>query len=651
MSVHDSSTLATGPSAWVRTLGRSGVPDGRSRLRRFDATRARGPVLALVIATLVVGSPFGHPAGSRSAAASSFPAPGFSATAVSAPQSVPTVEHASTAPAPSSGGLRAAPPLGWGLGPGSPYNGSEPAPMGVSDQGVDPGGGSHSYATASFQGSISIAELSAYNASILGAQDEIGFQLNAFLGFDSGSSSFVYWVQDVFEVNTSSKSVDLYDNIWNATSNPLPEIDASAVSGNGSFSSFTYDGQSETYYGDGASCTYSGACAVLVYGLGQSANITLRLNASLTAGRPTVRFMFDDGLGAQWFDQATFSLSVAPAAFQGFFVNAGALSASCARCVGDVELIAGGPNSGYQTALNGLTNVSLGIERWNGHNYESVPDAYDYGLATAEGLSDATVRLASDAEGEPSARMTYGAGTLGPVWGSGSVSVVGVSVVSGHAGGALTVNGTSVPFLGQYVEFTLVPSTYALSVDSGSVYPLGDRTLLGGEDLTLEVGRPGVVAVVFVPQGLGTFQVWSVTLGGETLNGTGNITFGEPRGNYTFAVGSLTGFASSPSGGNVSVNGSGTNVTVPVRWTSTQTGLLAEIVSILELRLGPVPFYVLLLILIVLGVGAGVASRRPRSRTRFIPPPSPPPSASTGESVPSPYEPAPSEPPHRTFPP
>ncbi len=554
---------------------------------------------------------------------------------------------------PSSGGFRTS----GGVHP-APYSvdtGTEPAPMGLADFGSEPGGGSYSYETDSFQGTISIASLSTYNASIGGGEESsMSFQLNAFLGFTSGGTDYVYWVQDVLSLNSASGAVEIYDNIWNATSQPLPEIAATAVHGNGSISGFSIDGLEEQYYGDASPCSKPGACVDLVYGSGGAvATVVLQLNASLVAGKPTVKFLYDDGYGLASFDTATFSFPVAPAEFQGFFVNAGALSSGCVRCVGDVELIAGGPNSGYQTSISGTTDVTFSIGRWNGHNYESVPDAYDHGAATAEGLENATVGVSANGFGEPLAVLTNGPGSLGPLWGKGSLAIVGVSVVNGASGGDLAVNGTSVPYAGGYVEVTLIPGLYDLSVDSDGTYALGDVDLLGGEYLTLEVGPPGVVPIVFVPTGLGSNQVWSVTLFGatsnETLNGTGNITFGAAAGNYSYTVAALSGLAPSPSTGNVSVNASTANVAVPIRWTSTQTSYLSGILAVLDARVGPLPVYVILLLLVILVIALAVATRRPPSRTRFMPAPSPPPMTGWTPGS-SPYAPAPPEPPHRSPP-
>ncbi len=482
--------------------------------------------------------------------------------------------------------------------------------MGIADLGQVPSGGYDAYTSTSFRGTIAIDSLSAYNASIPSESATISFQLNAFLRFTYAGQPFTYWVQDVLEVNTSSKNVDFFDNIWNATytsANSSPsKLYNSSVTGGGTIESY----QNETYYADGANCALSGACATVSY----PTNILLQMNTNKSlSGQPDVSFLFENGGGIQTFDLATFAFASGATGFQGFFVNS-QLRSAC-RCFGDVELVAGGPDSGYQTALSGTTSVELGLDRWNGNNYEAVPDAYNYGEATAEGLSDVRVALGTDALGEPTAVLSNAPGPFGSLWGPETVSVVGLSLAS-SSGGNLTVNGTPVAFAFHFVELTVLPGEYDLSVVSGTTYSLGPETLVAGEDLTLEVGAE---PVVFVPEGLAALQVWSVTLNGQTLNGTGNLTFGEVVGNYSFSVGALSGYSSSPGSGSVNVTVTG--ATVAIKWTSGQTSFLSEIESILELKLGPVPLWGILLFLVILGAIGAVLARRPRGRTRFVLPP------------------------------
>ncbi len=66
---------------------------------------------------------------------------------------------------------------------------------------------------------------------------------------------------------------------------------------------------------------------------------------------------------------------------------------------------------------------------------------------------------------------------------------------------------------------------------------------------------PAKYTVTFTESGLPSGTTWSVTLGGSTSSGTGSISFSEPNGTYTYSVGAVSGYTSSPSSGSLTVNG------------------------------------------------------------------------------------------------
>ena len=78
--------------------------------------------------------------------------------------------------------------------------------------------------------------------------------------------------------------------------------------------------------------------------------------------------------------------------------------------------------------------------------------------------------------------------------------------------------------------------------------------------------QPNLYAVTFTETGLFSGTSWSVTLSGSTLSSTTNtIAFTEPNGTYPYTVGAVSGYASSPSSGNVTVNGA--SQSVPITFT------------------------------------------------------------------------------------
>ncbi len=489
--------------------------------------------------------------------------------------------------------------------PLSVANGTEPAPMGLADFGRGAGGAAVPYFSTSFLGTAAIQSLTTLNASLGSESANVSLQLNAFVLFSYGGATYVYWTQVVLELNTTSHAATFFDNVWNATSTPYPVLAASALSGSGTFTTYVND----IYYGYGAPCSLPGACTVLVY----PRTVSLRLNATLSSGgTPEVSFAFEDGFGFQTFDTVSFLFAANVTGFEGFVVNPTLVGPSCARCVADAELVLGGPSSGYQTSLLPPSALTLGLYRWNGHNYEAVRDASNYGVATAEGVSGAGETVASRPDGEPLAQVVASTGTLGSLWSSGSIASVEISVATGTSGGTLEINGTAATrFVGTSVELTLLPGTYDLTVISGSsAYPLGPVNLSAGMQLTLQVGG---LPVVFVPAGLPIGTPWTVTLNGTVLTGTGNLTFGEQPGSYNYTISPLSGYTSSPSNGNLTVGTPGANLTV--QWSKNQGSWLDDIKAFFLTPVGPVPAYTLFL---ALGAGiliaAGVARRLRKRR-------------------------------------
>ena len=90
---------------------------------------------------------------------------------------------------------------------------------------------------------------------------------------------------------------------------------------------------------------------------------------------------------------------------------------------------------------------------------------------------------------------------------------------------------------------------------------------------------PPTYTVTFTESGLPSGTSWSVTLGGSTKTSTtATITFSEPNGGYSFTVGTITGYSSSPSSGSITVNGANVNqaitfTAIPYSVTFTESGL------------------------------------------------------------------------------
>jgi len=108
----------------------------------------------------------------------------------------------------------------------------EPAPMGIADYGIGPNNQPYVYEAFGFLGVIKVNNLETYNASLNQSAYSMGFQLNVNLVFTNGNKQYVYWIQDVAQVDTLDNYVQFIDNIWNSSS-PGASMFDSTVLGNG----------------------------------------------------------------------------------------------------------------------------------------------------------------------------------------------------------------------------------------------------------------------------------------------------------------------------------------------------------------------------------------------------------------------------------
>ncbi|MCL4314138.1 MAG: protease pro-enzyme activation domain-containing protein [Candidatus Thermoplasmatota archaeon] len=108
---------------------------------------------------------------------------------------------------------------------------------------------------------------------------------------------------------------------------------------------------------------------------------------------------------------------------------------------------------------------------------------------------------------------------------------------------------------------------YSLAVGWGSINAY--NFVLAQTSSTSPPPTTATYSVTFTESGLPSGTTWSVTLGGSTQSGTGSISFSEPNGSYSYTVGSVSGYTSSPSSGTVTV--SGASITKAISFTATTT--------------------------------------------------------------------------------
>ena len=362
----------------------------------------------------------------------------------------------------------------------------EPAPMGIADYGVGPSGG-YEYATYSFVGTVTIASLLT-NSSLSKPPEGMSFQLNVNLVFNTSQGQRVYWIQDVAYIYTSWNWIEFLDNMWNHTV-PHGSMTSSGISGNGNVSS-SHSGR--TYYAYSpydAGKSLPGNDMNLTYPTTIKLNVTSWVNSS--SGKPTVSFAYDDGCRLITYDVVTFNVAELTS-FSGFEVNGFSYTPFGSHC--DSELILGGPASGNQTT-NIQSDVRLQLQYWNGHNYETVPNAYNFGDNTAETINNTLSEFSHYPEnGTISARIQPGHGKLGELYDQSQTGVF--NITSPLDSGILYVTNASdpnatawkIPFVNGEVTVTLYPGSYELQLydQNDQLFDEGDFTVNAGQTMYLQ---------------------------------------------------------------------------------------------------------------------------------------------------------------------
>ncbi|MCW6168591.1 MAG: thermopsin [Thermoplasmatales archaeon] len=423
----------------------------------------------------------------------------------------------------------------------------EPAPMGIADYGIGPRGEPYEYNTTSFMGVASVDSLSTYNSSLnyssyYGGPYGMTFQLNAVLVAVSGGASYAYWSQNVAFINTSSNRVRFEDNVWNYTSEGA-EMYNSTVSGSGKIENFS----GGDYYYDFASKSLPGNNMELSY----PSTVELRMNATVVSGHPEIVFSYNSGQGWQVYDSAVIKF-LNTSGTPEFRVDG--FTYSPVGTYYDAELIMGGPAGGSHTGIVS-SSVLFQLDYWNGHNYQMITNAFNFGSNTQEGIYGAgDSGIYSKSNGSLYAKITAGNSTLGQIYNSGDIGIL--NVTSNVPSGYLMINGTAYNFTGEDVNVTLYPGEYAfqLYTSSNVLVASGTLNLSGGEYLPMVI--TGSYAVTFYETGLSPGTSWSVTLNGTTESSTtGMIIFMVSNGTYSYRVNPVPGYTALNDSGNMSVVG------------------------------------------------------------------------------------------------
>jgi len=432
----------------------------------------------------------------------------------------------------------------------------EPAPMGIADYGIGPNCSPYKYNTTSFLGIVRIDSLSTYNSLLnylnyTGGPYGMTFQLNVNLQFYNGASEYVYWVQDVADLNTSSNNITFLDNVWNL-SEPNANMHNSTVSGNGTVA----NSSGTHFYYDCASPSMSGNDVALHY----TTKIEFKIDSLITSSnQPEVAFMYNDGYGWITYDNVVFKFISNLTKDYGFVVNGNNYEPD-GYTFYDAELILGGPGGGTQTNDN-LSNLQLQLEYWNGHNFQQVANAFNFGSDTAEGIHNVVSSgMYYNANGTLFAQVANGNGSLRQIYNRTDIGIINVS--TNMSSGTLIINGTSYPFINCDVNVTLSPGHYVWELYSSKsiLVAHGDFNLSAGQYLAQSIAT---YTATFTELGLQAGNIWYVNITGNFVTyDSGPITnisysFQLMNGSYTYTVATSDHtYKPSTSSGSVIVDGS-----------------------------------------------------------------------------------------------
>ncbi len=401
---------------------------------------------------------------------------------------------------------------------------NEPAPMGIGDFGLGPGGSPYSMNTTSFTGIVKIANFKTYNSSLSGSEKtEASIQLNLHLNFTYNGKTYIYWIQNVAVLNTahSTPSIFILDNIWNQTTNNNPSIYSNSLAGNGSV--YTYKGQGYYEY--------------QINSVLNSKYIELRATSALVNGYPHVYMYYNSGNGWTKYDNINFTFANNVVKDQNFVVQGHHYDPQNNIC--DAELILGGPGDGKSTKAIS-SNLTMQLEYWNGHNYQAVSNTYDFGSSTAETISNVNVTADTSF---PGAYVVNGTGSLYQLYNKNNLSFYNLTanyIISGY----IMVNNERYNFKNDRLNLTLLPGIYNISLYSSYNQLIYSTNLSIKEGSTNSSSIKPIYPVIFDGKGILNNTFWEITVNNMTLSSYNNkIIFYEYNGTYSYRVSGEFGYS------------------------------------------------------------------------------------------------------------
>lgn len=408
--------------------------------------------------------------------------------------------------------------------------------MGIADFGVTGNGAAatgYEYTSSAFQGEAQIRSMA---ATISGSTSKtMAFELNAVLFLKRNGTNYSYWIQNGLHLDASS---DLFNiggaYVWNFSAPGATLGSGEVIGASGS----TYSGGDTYYYYPACSAPYAGQCTTLTL----PAVLTGRIVSGDASGLPYVDYEYNLGAGWVTYDNVSF-LHMGGANVSGFLVDGFSPAPYSAGLYYDAEWVWVGAGGGSE-AVDQASDINLTLEYWNGHNYQAIPNAWNFGSDTGETNSNVTDGLSTEG---PEAHLTSGAGTLGLLYGESTIGYAEIYIPTSQPA-TIRVDGSPTNLVGGVANLTLFPGLHSVTLEN---YSNASATFSVAAGSTTQVLLSGAGRLLFEEKGLPAGTQWGVTVNGTSLRtGSNWMQFYLANGTYPVAYASVGGYtrnATSPS--------------------------------------------------------------------------------------------------------
>jgi hypothetical protein len=408
------------------------------------------------------------------------------------------------------------------------YYTREPAPMGISDFGVTgtgAGASAYAYSSPSFQGQATVRSLS---VSISGSSSKVtAFELNAVIVLQRDGTNYTYWIQNGLHVDAGSDEFTIGGAyVWNFSS-PTATLGPGDVQGAAGST-----GGEPYYYIPGCGPSYAGQCSTLSL----PATLAGRILSATSAGIPYVAYEYDLGAGWVTYDNVSFP-HMANASDPGFRVDGFSPTPRSTGAFYNAEWVWVGAGGGA-LSTDKESDIDLSLDRWNGHNYQAIPTAWDFGSNTGETSTNVTESVTT-AHAAPAAHLASGPGTLGVLYNQTQVGFLNLTVpVSVPA--TVVVDGNTVPFQGGWANLTLPTGSHSLYLENYTNASAPFSVVAGA---TTSVNLSGAGEVTFIESGLPAGTSWGITVNGTSLTTTGkSVAVHLVNGTYPVSYARVPGY-------------------------------------------------------------------------------------------------------------